>query len=159
MEPSKNNGHQIQNFRDKHGKSVGNMRKFIEIDQPGINSQTCSTKLKSRQKGLHYEDQTTSPFYCSVKSTQISANFGKLNESAKCNQPFNKQQTLFPIPDKHLANNNLDNVHTTRRTQVLNQNVNENESPDQRVKGLLPQEKVFLRTSPKPILTSQTSPD
>lgn len=32
-------------------------------------------------------------------------------------------------------------------------------SNDQKVKGLLPPEKVFLRTSPKPIETSQTFPD
>lgn len=40
------------------------------------------------------------------------------------------------------------------------QNVSEEwASNDQKVKGLLPPEKVFLRTSPKPIETSQTFPD
>ena len=73
------------NFREKHGKSVGNMRKFIEQEHIGINSQTCSTKLKSRDKGLTFLDQQTSPFYASVKSSQITKNFGKLNDSAKCN--------------------------------------------------------------------------
>ena len=46
-------------------------------------------------------------------------------------------------------------MHTTRRAQVLMQNVSEEwASNDQKVKGLLPPEKVFLRTSPKPIETS-----
>lgn len=57
------------NFREKHGKSVGNMRKFIEQDNIGINSQTFSSKLKSRDKGLTFIDQLSSPFYSSVKSS------------------------------------------------------------------------------------------
>lgn len=60
---------QNSKIREKHGKSVGNMRKFIEIDKIGITSQTCASKLKSRTKGLRYEDQSASPFHSSVKST------------------------------------------------------------------------------------------
>ena len=56
--------------------------------------------------------------------------------------------TLYPVPDKHLSNNTHDQMHTTRRAQVLGQNVNE------QTEGMLPAEKVFLRTSPKPIETS-----
>lgn len=43
-------------FREQHGKSVGNMRKFIESADVGINSQTCASKLKSRDKGLAFLD-------------------------------------------------------------------------------------------------------
>jgi hypothetical protein len=44
-------------------------------------------------------------------------------------------------------------MHTTRRAQVLGQKVFE------QTQGMLPAEKVFLRTTPKPIETSQTFPD
>jgi len=44
------------NFREKHGKSVGNMRRFMEVDHDGINTQTCSSKLKTRTKGLQFMD-------------------------------------------------------------------------------------------------------
>lgn len=39
-------------LRIKHGKSVGNMRRFMEVDNIGVNTQTCSSKLKTRSKGL-----------------------------------------------------------------------------------------------------------
>jgi hypothetical protein len=40
------------NLKQKHGKSVGNMRRFMEVDNIGVNSQTCSSKLKTRSKGI-----------------------------------------------------------------------------------------------------------
>lgn len=52
------------------------------------------------------------------------------------------------MPDKHLSNNTHDQMHTTRRAQVLGQKVFE------QTEGMLPAEKVFLRTTPKPIETS-----
>lgn len=39
-------------IREKHGKSVGNMRKIMEIEPIGVISQTCSSKLKTRDKGF-----------------------------------------------------------------------------------------------------------
>mmetsp|Transcript_36536 Transcript_36536/g.56096 ORF Transcript_36536/g.56096 Transcript_36536/m.56096 type:complete len:87 (-) Transcript_36536:18-278(-) len=72
--------------------------------------------------------------------------------------PRNPTHRLFPIPDKHMVNVSHDRVHTTRRAQVLNQNVIEDLEPTEEL-SQMKQERVFLRTSPKPIETSTTFPD
>lgn len=70
---------------------------------------------------------------------------------------------LFPLPDKHLANVSLDRMHTTRRAQVLAQDVAEHaaDKNEQRrtVECLTKPEKVFQLTSPKPIETTTTFPE
>ena len=88
-------------------------------------------------------------------------NISKLYDSATKNLPHDQDVRLYPLPDKHLANTSLDRVHTTRRAQVLSQAVNEQvESVDNsKASGLVIQERVFLRTNPKPLETSTTFPD
>ena len=70
---------------------------------------------------------------------------------------------LFPLPDKHLANVSLDRMHTTRRAQVLAQDVAEHaaDKTEKRrtVDGMTKPEKVFQRTNPKPIETTTTFPE
>ena len=70
---------------------------------------------------------------------------------------------LYPLPDKHLANTSLDRIHTTRRAQVLSQDVTEEfaspSKPSRKVDGITKPERVFLRSNPKPIETSTTFPE
>ena len=86
-------------------------------------------------------------------------NIEKLYESARKNVPLSVQEPLFPIPDKHLANTSLDRIHTTRRAQVLSQNIAEEFIPN-KSNGPAPMlERVFQRSNPKPIEMTTTFPE
>lgn len=70
---------------------------------------------------------------------------------------------LYPLPDKHLANTTIDRIHTTRRAQVLSQDVAEEfatpSKHGKKIEGVTKPERVFLRSNPKPIETSTTFPE
>ena len=103
------------------------------------------------------------PFHSQVRQEHYAHNVEKLNTQARQNLPLSTQSMLFPLPDKHLANVSLDRIHTTRRAQVLAQDVAEPaaEKPEKRraVEGLTKPEKVFQRTNPRPIETTTTFPE
>lgn len=89
--------------------------------------------------------------------------------------PLNDLTMLYPLPDKHLANVSLDRIHTTRRAQVLAQKVEELVLPqtsnegagaategatkNKEIEGVTRQERVFLRSNPKPLETTTTFPE
>ena len=112
-----------------------------------------------RAKGVKNSESDYKPFMSSMKQTQNISNLDKLYNSGAQNFPANNNVRLYPIPDKHLANTSLDRIHTTRRAQVLNQNVAENPEQILSADSLMPaQERVFIRTSPRPIETTTTFP-
>ena len=66
---------------------------------------------------------------------------------------------MYPIPDKHNANTHAHMVHTTRRAQVLGQDVSDFIPSKHEGRGLTSQERVFIRSTPKPIEMCQTFSD
>jgi len=102
-------------------------------------------------------------FVCSVTQTQKRRVTEKLMRQSQLNMPLDVNQSMYPDPDKHLINLTRDRVHTTRRAQVLGQDVLErqkidgNENPT--LKNLTKLEKVFISTNPKPLETNTTFPE
>jgi hypothetical protein len=94
------------------------MRQIIRNNEEvSVFSPTCQSRMKTRDKGPYFDVQSdqTQSFQTNVRMAQREKNYLKLNESAKQNQPLDGHQTLYPIPDKHMANNHSNMVHTTRR--------------------------------------------
>lgn len=138
-------------------------KKLSYMDQVNHNSPTCQSSM--RERDLFHEALFRSEvvFQNHVKQRQHLVNLEKLNTQAAQNIPINKLTMLYPLPDKHLANTSLDRIHTTRRAQVLSQDVTEEfASPPKKgrkIEGITKPERVFLRSNPKPIETTTTFPE
>lgn len=137
-------------------------KKLCYQESVNYNSPTCLSSMRERDIFHEALFRQETNFYNQVKQSQFIANMKKLNSQAAQNIPQNTLTMLYPLPDKHLANVSLDRIHTTRRAQVLKQEVAETALQEKKAKqidGVTKPERVFLRSNPKPLETTTTFPE